>query len=198
MKREAPAAARNRDPIADVLREELPAIGTVLEFASGTGEHVVHFAAAFPQLQWQPSDPDPEARASIAAWREECGLSNVAQPLALDASNLEAADLQADAILCINMVHISPVAATEGLMELAGRILPAGAPLMLYGAYIEDGVETVQSNLDFDASLKSRNPEWGLRHTAWMDGLAKAAGLDRSRRVEMPANNIILVYRKLA
>jgi SAM-dependent methyltransferase len=196
MKREAPAAARNREPIADVLAEELPASGTVLELASGTGEHVIHFAKRFPGLQWQPSDPDAEALASIAAWSAEAGLANVAAPLELDASATDWPVDHADAMLCINMVHISPVAATEGLIRAAGRILPKGAPLILYGPYLEEDVETVESNIAFDGWLKQRNPEWGLRSAEWLDELAMAQGLARARRIAMPANNIMLVYRK--
>ncbi|HSJ77625.1 MAG TPA: DUF938 domain-containing protein, partial [Erythrobacter sp.] len=157
MKQEAPAAARNREPIAAVLAEELPATGTVLEVASGTGEHVVHFARVFPHLQWQPSDPSADARASIAAWAAESGLDNIAPPLALDAAQGTWPD-RAGAILCINMVHISPLAASEGLVRAAKFILPAGAPLVFYGPWLEEGVATAPSNLAFDASLKARNP----------------------------------------
>lgn len=196
MKREAPAAARNRAPIADVLAGELPAEGLVLEIASGTGEHVIHFAERFTKLEWQPSDPDAEALASIAAWSEDSGLANIALPLQIDASAREWPVDHADAIVCINMVHISPIAASKGLVAAAGRMLPQGAPLVLYGPWLEDGVETAESNLAFDASLKSRNPDWGLRNTAWMDELALSKGLRRAKRVAMPANNIMLVYRK--
>ncbi len=197
MKREAPAAARNRDPIADVLAQELPDKGTVLELASGTGEHVIHFAARFPHLNWQPTDPDADARASIAAWSAEAGLANVAAPFELDASAADWPVNHADAILCINMVHISPVAATDGLIRAAGRILPEGAPLILYGPYLEEGVETVESNVAFDGWLKQRNPEWGLRSAEWLDSIAGAQALVRASRVAMPANNIMLVYRKV-
>ena len=196
MKREAPAAARNRGPIADVLAQELPASGTVLEVASGTGEHVIHFAARFPQLSWQPSDPDAEARASTSAWVAEAGLANVRPPLALDAAAPAWPVDRADAIVCINMVHISPIAAGEGLVREAARLLPGGGPLVLYGPWLEDGVETAESNLAFDRSLKERNPLWGLRDVSWMDGLAGRHALLRARRVAMPANNIMLVYRK--
>lgn len=196
MKREAPAAARNRSLIADVLAEELPATGTVLEVASGTGEHVIHFAERFPQLHWQPSDPDADARASIAAWCAEAGLPNIAPPLAIDAGSAAWPIDYCDAVVCINMVHISPLAASEGLCRAAGRLLPTGGPLVFYGPWMEEGVETAPSNLDFDASLKARNPAWGLRHTDWMDALAAANDLQRTRRVAMPANNIMLVYRK--
>ena len=196
MKQEAPAAARNREPIAAVLAQELPASGTVLEIASGTGEHVVHFARMFPDLNWQPSDPSADARASIAAWSGEAGLGNIAPPLAIDAANEAWPIAQFDALLCINMVHISPLSASEGLVRTAGRVLPPGGPLVFYGPWFEADVETAPSNLDFDASLKSRNAAWGLRDVSWMDELAARHGLQRTRRVAMPANNLMLVYRK--
>lgn len=196
MKQTAPAAARNRDPIADVLAQELPATGLILEVASGTGEHVVHFAARFPALTWQPTDPDEGALASISAWREEAGLPNIRPPMMLDAAAQQWPVAHAEAMVCVNMIHISPPASGEGLLAGAGRLLPASAPLILYGPYIEDGVETAPSNLEFDASLKARNPAWGLRTVAWVDALARGNGLSRTRRVAMPANNIMLVYRK--
>jgi hypothetical protein len=198
MKRHAPAAERNRDPIAAVLSAELPPHGLVLEVASGTGEHAVHFARRFPQLQWQPSDPDPGARASIAEWREEAALANLLPPIELDASAPSWPVVSPAAIVCINMVHISPPEAAEGLLEHAGRLLPAGAPLILYGPYLEEEVDTAPSNLAFDASLKARDPTWGLRAVSWMDLLADQQGLERTRRVEMPANNLVLVYRRRA
>lgn len=196
MKREAPAAARNKEPIAAVLAQELPASGMVLEIASGTGEHAIHFAARFPYLTWQPSDPDAEARESIAAWAADSGLANLAAPLAIDAASAKWPVTAADAIICINMVHISPIAASEGLVRMAGRLLPPGAPLVFYGPWIEEGMETAPSNLAFDESLKSRNPAWGLREVGSMEGLAARHGLSRTRRVAMPANNIMLVYRR--
>jgi hypothetical protein len=196
VRREAPAAARNREPIAEVLAEELPASGLVLELASGTGEHAVHFARRFPDLLWQPSDPDAAALESIAAWREYARLGNLLPPLALDARQDRWPIESADAMLCINMVHISPMAATEALVARAGQMLPPGAPLIFYGPYLEDDIETAPSNLTFDAGLRARNPEWGLRHVRWLDGLAASHGLDRKRRVSMRANNLTLVYRR--
>lgn len=196
MKRHAPAAGRNREPIAAVLTEELPATGVALEIASGTGEHAMHFARTYPHLTWQPSDLDPAARASITAWKEDSGLPNLLQPVALDASLPEWPVQQADAIVCINMVHISPIASAEGLVAGAGRLLPAGAPLILYGPWLEDEVETAPSNLEFDRSLKERNPQWGLRRLEWFDELGAQHGLHRTRRVEMPANNLTLIYRR--
>jgi Protein of unknown function (DUF938) len=197
VRQQAPAAARNREPIAQVLADELPAVGTVLEVASGTGEHVLHFAAKFPQLHWQPSDPDADARASISAWSADSGLGNIAAPLALDAAQRDWPISKADAVVCINMAHISPLTASEGLVRAAGEMLPAGAPLIFYGPWLEEGVETAASNLEFDTWLKVRNPAFGLRPVSWMDGLAASRGLRRTRRVAMPANNIMLIYRKI-
>lgn len=196
MKRHAPSVGRNREPIAAVLTEELPPSGRVLEIASGSGEHAVHFARTFPRLDWLPSDPDPDACESIAAWREEAGLANLLAPVRLDAANEPWPVAVADAILCINMVHISPLAATEGLADGAARLLAPGAPLIVYGPYLEDGLETAPSNLEFDRWLKARDPEWGLRRAEWLDEVAARRGFSRTRRVAMPANNLTLVYRR--
>ncbi|WP_340586687.1 DUF938 domain-containing protein [Erythrobacter alti] len=196
MKRYAPATERNRDPIAAVLAEELPDEGIVLEVASGSGEHAVYFARRFPSLRWQPSDPDSEAVASIAAWASEAELANLEPPLRLDASAGRWPVESADALLCVNMIHISPPEASEGLMTGGGHILKDGGPLLLYGPYKEPDVDTAPSNLAFDESLKARDPRWGLRDTEWIDALAAKNGLARTRRVAMPANNIMLVYRR--
>ena len=196
MKRHAPAAGRNREPIAAVLTEELPSSGLVVEVASGTGEHAVHFARTFPRLQWQPSDPDPAALESVAAWREAVRLPNLLPPIRLDASDPAWPVASADAVLCINMIHISPVAATVGLVTGAARLLAPGSPLVVYGPFFEEGVETAPSNLAFDASLQARDPEWGLRSVEWLDRVASEQGFRRSRRVAMPANNLTLVYRR--
>ncbi|MEE4454589.1 DUF938 domain-containing protein [Novosphingobium resinovorum] len=194
-RRQAPAAARNRDPILSVLREVLPLSGHVLEVASGTGEHALHFAAAFPDLVWQPSDPDPDARASIAAWREDAALPNLQAPLALDAAG-EWPALRAQAVLCINMVHISPWSATEGLMAGAAAALESGYPLVLYGPYRREGHPLEPSNAAFDESLKRRDPRWGLRSVESVRACALDCGLAFDRLVEMPANNLVLVFRK--
>ena len=162
-RRSAPHVARNAGPIAEVLRGILPESGLVLEVASGTGEHALHFARDFPKLLWQPSDPDPAAVRSIEAWRAEAGLTNLLPALSLDARAAEWPVARADAILAINMVHISPWAATAGLMRGAARLLEEGAPLYLYGAYRQAGVATSPSNEAFDASLRARDPDWGLR-----------------------------------
>jgi hypothetical protein len=194
-RRFAPATERNRDPIAQVLRTVLPAEGRVLEVASGTGEHVVHFARLFPGLIWQPSDPDPGALDSIRAWRAFEKLDNVLEPIRLDAAG-DWPPLDADAMLCVNMVHISPWAATEGLMRGAGGLLASGAPLILYGPYRRAGVPTAPSNEAFDASLKARDPSWGLRQVEAVEAEASANGLRLERIVEMPANNLSLVFRR--
>ena len=197
-KQHAPAALRNREPIAAVLARELPAAGTVLEVAAGTGEHAVFFAETFPALVWQPTDPSPEALASIAAYRADYAGSNLAAPLLLDAAAPESWPVtRADAVLCINMVHISPWEATLGLFAGAARVLAGSrGPLVLYGPYIEAGVETAPSNRDFDASLKARNPLWGLREADALDALASQHGMKRTARHALPANNIMLVYRR--
>jgi hypothetical protein len=195
-RRSAPAALRNRDPIAAVLRGVLPGRGTVLEIASGSGEHAVHFAGLFPHLCWQPSDPDEEARESIAAWRAEAGLPNLLEPLRLDAAAAPWPVDGAAAVLCVNMVHISPWAATVGLLRGAGRLLPAGAPLILYGPYRRAGVPTAPSNEAFDSSLRARDPEWGLRDLEAVESEATIHGLRPDRVVEMPANNLTIVFRR--
>ncbi|HEX6375964.1 MAG TPA: DUF938 domain-containing protein [Allosphingosinicella sp.] len=197
MRRHAPATERNREPIAAVLREVLPASGTVLEVASGTGEHATFLAGLFPALRWQPSDPDAEAIASIRAWRDEAGLANLLEPLRLDAAAEDWPVAAADAILCVNMVHISPWAATVGLMRGAGRLLAPGAPLILYGPYRRAGVPTAPSNVAFDASLRARDPGWGLRELEAVQAEAAKHGLGRDGLYEMPANNVTAVFRRL-
>lgn len=195
-KRHAPATLHNRDAIAAVLADWLPGAGTVLEVASGSGEHAVHFAAAFPHLRWQPSDPDPAALASIAAWRAEARRTNIAPPLRIDAAAPDWPLDRADACLAINMVHISPWAATLGLFAGAARLLPTGAPLVLYGPYVEKDVETAPSNLAFDRSLRDRNSEWGLRDTGAVTAAAADVGLIFAGRRAMPANNLMLLFRR--
>lgn len=195
-RQQAPAAARNRDPILAVLRGVLPETGTVLEIASGTGEHSLHFAAALPGLVFQPSDPNPEARSSIAAWAAESGLANLRPPLALDAAAPPWPVTAADAVLCINMIHISPWAATEGLVRGAASILPPGGPLYLYGPYRRAGVATAPSNEAFDRDLRGRDPAWGLRDLEAVAALAVAAGFSGPAVTEMPANNLSVVFRR--
>jgi hypothetical protein len=168
----------------------------LLEVASGTGEHAACFAGLFPRLLWQPTDPDPDALASIAAWRQEAGLTNLLQPLRLNAAQEPWPLASADAILCVNMVHISPWTATAGLMRGAGRVLPAGAPLILYGPFRRAGIPTAPSNEAFDASLRARDPTWGLRDLEEIAAEAARNGLGLERIVPMPANNLSVVFRK--
>lgn len=196
-RRSSPHVARNAEPIAEVLRGVLPERGLVLEVASGTGEHSLHFARLFPKLLFQPSDPDPAALRSIEAWRVEEGLFNLLPAISLDARAATWPVAEADAILAINMVHISPWAATAGLMRGAARLLSAGAPLYLYGAYRQAGVETAPSNEAFDQSLKARDPEWGLRDLEAVAAEAKENGLALESVTPMPANNLSLVFRKV-
>jgi hypothetical protein len=196
--RTSPSALRNRGPILSVLQPRLPVTGLVLEIAAGTGEHAVYNAKALPGLQWQPSDPEPEAVASIAAWRDHAGLPNLLPPIQLDASEPDGWAIgRADAILNINMIHISPWAATEGLMQGAGRLLPGDGGLYLYGPYLERDVATAPSNLAFDESLKSRNSAWGIRWLEDVSALAKRHGLALAERIVMPANNLVVIFRKV-
>jgi SAM-dependent methyltransferase len=192
----APAVARNREPILAVLRRHLPAHGTVLEVASGTGEHAVHFAAALPQLTWHPSDGDARALRSIAAHRAAAALPNLMQPLALDVTAPEWPLVHADAIVCINMVHIAPWAAAEGLMAGAGRLLAPGNVLYLYGPFRVDGEHTAPSNAAFDASLKAQDVQWGVRDVGEVADIAGLHGFDLVERVAMPANNLSVIFRK--
>lgn len=196
MKKSAPATQRNRDPILEVLRRVLPPQGQVLEVAAGTGEHAVHFAAALPELTWQPSDPDPAARASIAAWTEEAALPNLRPVIALDAARLPWPLEAADAVVCINMVHISPWEATLGLVAEAGRLLPDGGPLVLYGPYKVGGAHTAPSNETFEQWLTDLDPRYGVRDVADLTEAAAPHGLVLDDRIPMPANNFVLVLRK--
>lgn len=195
--RTSAATARNREPILGVLTPRLPKTGLVLEIAAGAGEHAVYNAAALPQLQWQPTDPDPGAFASIAAWRGHAGLRNLLPPMRLDASRPDDWPVdRADAIVTINMIHISPWVATQGLMTGAGRLLHIGDMLFLYGPFIESGIETAPSNLAFDLDLRTRNRAWGIRHLDEVTVLASRYGLELSERIDMPANNLSLIFRK--
>ncbi len=193
-RKHAPATLRNREPIAEVLTAELPVAGKVLEVASGSGEHCAFFAQLFPDHVWQPTDPDPGALGSIASWC--AGLGNVLPPLALDAASAAWPVDTADAVLCINMAHISPWEATLGLVAGAQRLLAKGAPLILYGPWRREDVQTAPSNTAFDASLRARDPRWGLRQVKDLDAAAAARAFAGTRLVEMPANNLMLVYRR--
>lgn len=192
----APATARNRDPIMAVLLPWLTDGAQVLEIASGSGEHAVHMATARPDIQWQPTDPDPDARASIAAWIAHSGLANIAPPLELDVCRSPWPVESADLILCCNMIHIAPWDAAVALVEGAGRILPSNGILFLYGPYKRSGAHTADSNAAFDESLRSRNPAWGIRDMEAVTDLAADNSLSLIEAVPMPANNFSVIFRK--
>jgi SAM-dependent methyltransferase len=218
-RRSAPAALRNREPIAEVLREWLPDQGLVLEIASGTGEHVTFFAAEFPNLQWQPSDLDTGALASIAALSADSALPNIAPPLRIDASSpnwpIDRADavlsikMQSDScdgsktaensgfdvVLNLNMVHISPWSAALGLLNGAARVLKRGGALILYGPWLKADIETAPSNVEFDRQLRERDPDWGLRRVEDFEAEALARGFALEQVRQMPANNLMLLFR---
>jgi hypothetical protein len=196
LRRSAPAALRNKQPIAEVLGEWLPPSGLVLEIASGTGEHAVYFAERFADLEWQPSDIHPHALASIAACREESGPANLRSPIVLDASAAVWPIDRANAVLSINMVHISPWASALGLLDGAARLLAPGAPLIMYGPWLKADVATAPSNLAFDADLKRRDPQWGLRSVEQFAAAAEQRGLALSEIRAMPANNMMLLLRR--
>lgn len=192
----APAALRNREPIASVLADRLPPTGTLLEIASGTGEHALFLARRFPGLTIQPTDPDPLARASIEAWRVADPQPNLAPALALDAAAGDWPVAAADAVLCINMIHISPWPACLGLLAGAARLLSPGGLLYLYGPYRRGGAHTATSNAEFDRSLKERNPAWGVRDLELVCEEASGRGFDAPEILEMPANNLSLCFRR--
>jgi hypothetical protein len=192
----APATQRNRQPILDVLSRLLLGSGRVLEVASGSGEHALWFAQHLRPLIWQPSDPDPACRHSIAAHAAHAGLATIEAPLDLDAAAARWPIESADAVVCINMTHIAPWEATEGLVAGAARILPSEGPLYLYGPHMRGGHHTAPSNAAFDASLRRHNPDWGLRNVEDLAELAATQGLVLSEVVEMPANNLSLVFKR--
>jgi hypothetical protein len=193
-RRHAPAAERNRGPIAAVLARVLPSEGTILEVASGTGQHVAHFAAELPSLKWQPSERDAEAFPSIAAWTE--GLANVKPPLRIDVSEDPWPVGAVDALFNANLIHISPWEVCRGLLRGASRHLVPGGVLVLYGPYCIGGVHTAPSNAAFDLDLRSRDPSWGVRDLEAVVAAARANGLALVERVEMPANNQTLVFQR--
>jgi SAM-dependent methyltransferase len=197
MRREAPAAARNRQPILEVLQPRLPEEGLVLEIASGTGEHVVHYAAARPELTFQPSDPDADARASVDAWVQTLGLKNVLPALEIDVTATAWPVERADAVLCCNMIHIAPWEAAIGLVDGAARLLPRGGLFYLYGPYRRDGRHTAPSNEAFDTDLRRRNPAWGVRDLEAVVDVTRTQGFSAPDIVEMPANNLSLLFNRL-
>ena len=193
----SPSTARNREPILEVLRSRLPERGAVLEVAAGAGEHAAHNAAALPGLAWRPTDRDPTALASIAAWRDHVGVANLLPPLRLDVMDAESwPPGPFDVVVNINMIHIAPWAAAEGLMAGAGRVLAPGGLLFLYGPFIESDLVTAPSNVAFDFDLKRRNPDWGLRRLAEVKALAAGHGLSFAERIAMPANNLAVFFRR--
>lgn len=189
------AAERNKEPVLEVLRRVLPSEGLVLEIASGSGQHVVHFAAALPRLRWQPSEMDPELRRSIAARIAAAGLKNAAAPIELDVQRLPWPVQAANAVLAINLIHIAPWSAAEALVQGARRVLPRGGVLYLYGPYRRFGAHTAPSNERFDASLRAQDPRWGVRDMETVVELAAGAGFALEETVAMPANNFSLVFR---
>ena len=196
----APAAARNSGPIIDVLRSVLPESGSVLEIASGTGQHVIAFAEAFPPIEWQPSDPDPEARASIAGWIAYARLKNVRSPLDLNVaaeSWEQSLNGRFDLVLAINLIHIVLWPACLGLLSGSARLLQPGGVLYLYGPYFRDDAPNAPSNMAFDNMLRSQDPEWGVRRLPDVTRAAERAGFVLSQTVEMPANNLSVVFRRM-
>lgn len=191
-----PHVARNRDPIVDVLRRVLPVKGLVLEIASGSGEHAAYFATKFPALDWQPTDPDSEALASIAAHRADADLPNLFSPLRLDVTAAQWPVSRADAVICCNMIHIAPWAACEGLVAGAARVLSADGVLYLYGPYKIDGRHTAPTNAAFDERLRAQNPNWGIRDLDKVIALAVRHGFALSETISMPANNLSVIFRR--
>ncbi|NIA71090.1 DUF938 domain-containing protein [Pelagibius litoralis] len=204
-RRHAPATARNREPIAAALADWLPASGRLLELASGTGEHALYFAARFPRIVWQTSEPDPQSRLSIQAYRQDAarqaaGAANLRAPLAVDVTaddwRLPADEAVFDAMVCINMIHIAPWAAAQGLFAGAGRHLAAGGGLFVYGPFKRGGTHTAPSNAAFDENLRRQNPAWGVRDLEAVTALAQDAGLSQPLIREMPANNLALWFAR--
>jgi SAM-dependent methyltransferase len=195
-RRFAPAVARNKAAITEILARHLPASGLILEIASGSGEHALHLAASFPALIFQPTDPDAAALASIAAWRAEAQLANLQMPLALDVMADAWPVQKADAVLCINMIHIAPWEATAALMRGAARVLPPNGMLFLYGPFKRNGQHTAASNAEFDASLRGQDARWGVRDLEAVAEIASAAGFAAPVAEAMPANNLLVIFRR--
>lgn len=196
----SPSAARNREAIFDAFLAHMPRAGTVLEIGSGTGEHAVHIAAHLPELTWLPGDPDETSRASIAAWVAHMGLANIRPPHAIDVTVdgwTQGVPRPLAAVVSINMIHIAPFAAAEGLIAGAGEILREGGRLFLYGPFSRNGKHTAPSNAAFDASLKARDPRWGVRDLENdIVPLAEKAGLALEAAVPMPANNFTVIFTR--
>jgi len=194
----SPAAERNKGPIAEVLGRVLPATGLVLEIAGGSGQHVVHFARALPQLQWQPSEADPALLEAMTARVQRAALANLRAPLALDVCARPWPVREAEAIVCLNLLHIAPWPVTEALLDGAAAVLGAGALLYVYGPFRRAGRHTAPSNAAFDADLRARDPRWGVRDLEAVEAAARGAGLDLAQILAMPANNLSLVFTRAA
>jgi SAM-dependent methyltransferase len=192
----SPSAARNREPIAEVLARVLPQSGLVLEVGSGTGEHTVHFARVMPHLTWQPSEQDEACLRSISAWVAVEAQANVRPPFYLDVTDAQWPIATADAVICINMIHIAPWSAAQALLRGVSRILPSGGLLCLYGPFRVAGKDTSASNRAFDAQLRAMNSEWGVRDLDAVSSEARAFNIELERTFQMPANNLIAVLRK--
>lgn len=196
MKLNYPATQRNKHAILDALRSHLPATGTVLEIASGSGQHAVHFASELPHLTWQPSSLEAEERASIAAYQRDHAVANMRPPVALDVTQDPWPLQTADAVVCINMIHIAPWTASEALFAGAARLLSSGAPLITYGPYRFNGRHVSESNVAFDASLRQRDERWGIRDVDTLEALGRETGFSRETTLALPANNHLLVWRR--
>jgi len=194
--RDHPAAERNKQPIAGVLASVLPPAGLVFEVASGTGQHALHFARTFPALDWQPSEPDVEVRMLLATRVASAALPNLRAPLAFDVHEPNTPLARADAVVCINMIHIAPWSACDALLRHASALLAPGAPLVLYGPFRRDGLHTAPSNAEFDRSLRVRKAAWGVRDLTDVDGVARGHGFELALTVAMPANNLSVVWRR--
>lgn len=197
-RRTSPAAERNKGPILEVLRRVLPERGRVLEVAAGTGIHTVHFAKHLPGLEWVPCDKDAEAIASIRAYRDDAALDNLREPMQFDVHSAYWPIEDADAVLCCNFLQVSPWTAAEALMRGAAYLLNPGAPLIFYGPLFIEGKAPGEGNLAFDASLRERNEEWGVRSLSDLETLAMGHGFECPEVVEMPSNNLIVIYRRCA
>ena len=190
-----PATTRNREPIWSALQSRLPTEGVVIEIASGSGQHINYFAQQSPHLQWQPTDYEAQHRASIAAWTESLACTNVRPPVELDVLE-EWPPIKSDAMFCANMIHIAPWSCTPALFAGANETVDSGAPFFLYGPFMFAGEHTSESNAAFDASLRQRNPAWGIRSVAEVQQAARRSGFDFEERIKMPANNLMLVFRR--
>ena len=196
MKKTWPAALRNAEPIAEVLRRVLDSQSSVLEIASGTGQHAAYFVRSMPEIRWQPTDYDAASLASIEEWRLEVASENLRAPIRIDVCEAQWPVDSADVVFCANMIHIAPWECCLGLLRGASRVLASGGACLLYGPFIVDDTPTAASNTAFDQSLRSRNPEWGIRELSAVQAAALACGFELEETIPMPANNLTLVFRR--